>query len=248
MKIKSLILLLFVSIGYTASAQDATVTMSMGEYEMVKSRIDSLSSVLVSNHTTIDSLNNVLRGQDSVIGRLRGQLKSINNLHQGNDSVIVALKDSLSIQANEIMRLRKEVAALDMVRLRYANGRLQLPFNQEKVNEAIELFNGISDLNLRNECSEVLTWLRQYSFYLRDVQELIRSIQSDNRRENKFKFDEWRSSSLNEINQNRYVRDSQGHQFSIIYLDEIISIAKSRLTKATKPTVDFSDLVERLQL
>lgn len=90
MKIKSLILLLFVSIGYTASAQDATVTMSMGEYEMVKSRIDSLSSVLVSNHTTIDSLNNVLRGQDSVIGRLRGQLKSINNLHQGNDSVIVA--------------------------------------------------------------------------------------------------------------------------------------------------------------
>lgn len=146
------------------------------------------------------------------------------------------------------MRLRKEVAALDMVRLRYANGRLQLPFNQEKVNEAIELFNGISDLNLRNECSEVLTWLRQYSFYLRDVQELIRSIQSDNRRENKFKFDEWRSSSLNEINQNRYVRDSQGHQFSIIYLDEIISIAKSRLTKATKPTVDFSDLVERLQL
>ncbi|MBD5292858.1 MAG: hypothetical protein HDS23_06400 [Bacteroides sp.] len=248
MKITSLILLLFVSLGYAASAQDAIVTMTMGEYEMVKARIDSLSSVLVSNHTTIDSLNNVLRAQDSVIGRLRGQLKSINDIQQGSDSVIVALKDSLSIQANEIMGLRKEVAALDMVRLRYANGRLQLPFNQEKVNEAIELFNGISDSNLKNECNEVLTWLRQYSFYLRDVQELIWSIQSDNRRENKFKFDEWRTSSLNEINQNSYVRNSQGHQFSIIYLDEIITIAKSRLTKATKPTVDFSDLIERLQL
>ncbi len=248
MKIINLILLLFASLGYTASAQDATVSMSMAEYEMVKTRIDSLSSVLVSNHITIDSLNNILRGQDSVIDRLRGQLKSINDLLQGSDSVIVALKDSLSIQANEIMGLRKEVAALDMVRLRYANGRLQLPFNQDKVNEAIELFNGISDSNLKNECNEVLTWLRQYSFYLRVVQELIRSIQSDNRRENKFKFDEWKSSSLNEINQNKYVRDSQGHQFSIIYLDEIISIAKSRLTKATKPTVDFSDLIERLQL
>lgn len=247
MKIKSLILLLFVSLGYTASAQDAIVTMTMGEYEMVKARIDSLSSVLVSNHTTIDSLNNLLRVQDSVINRLRGQLNSVNDLHKGSDSLIAALKDSLSIQANEIIGLRKEVSALDMVRLRYANGRLQLPFNQEKVNEAIELFNGISDLNLKNECNEVLTWLRQYSFYLRDVQELIRSIQSDNRRENKFKFDEWRTSAINEINQNRYVRDSQGHQFSIIYLDEIISIAKSRLTKATKPTVDFSDLIERLQ-
>ena len=247
MKIKSLILLLFVSLGYTASAQDAIVTMTMGEYEMVKARIDSLSSVLVSNHTTIDSLNNLLRVQDSVINRLRGQLNSVNDLHKGSDSLIAALKDSLSIQANEIIGLRKEVSALDMVRLRYANGRLQLPFNQEKVNEAIELFNGISDLNLKNECNEVLTWLRQYSFYLRDVQELIRSIQSDNRRENKFKFDEWRTSAINEINQNRYIRDSQGHQFSIIYLDEIISIAKSRLTKATKPTVDFSDLIERLQ-
>lgn len=248
MKITSLILLLFVSLGYTAIAQDATVTMSMAEYEMVKARIDSLSSVLVRNHATIDSLNNILRGQDSVIGRLRGQLNSITDLHQGSDSVIVALKDSLSIQANEIIGLRKEVAALDMVRLRYANGRLQLPFNQEKVNEAIELFNGISDSNLKNECNEVLTWLRQYSFYIRNVQELIRSIQSDNRRENKFKFDEWKSSSLNEINQNKYVRDSQGHQFSIIYLDEIITIAKSRLSKATKPAVDFSDLIERLQL
>ena len=248
MKIVSLILLLLVSYGYGAKAQDTTVSMSMAEYQKVKARIDSLSSVLVSNHTTIDSLNNIISGQDSVIVQLRSQSQSINDLHQGSDSVIVALKDSLSIQANEILGLRKEVAALDMVRLRYANGRLQLPFNQEKVNEAIELFNGISDLNLKNECNEVLTWLRQYNFYLRDVQELICSIQSDNRRGNKFKFDEWRSSSLNEINQNRYVQDSQGHQFSIIYLDEIISIAKSRLTKATKPTVDFSDLIERLQL
>ncbi len=248
MKIVSFILVLLVFFGYTANAQEATVTMSMAEYEMAKAKTDSLSFVIVNAQATIDSLNNALRGQDSVILRLNGQLKNISNLHQSSDSVIVALKDSLTLQSTEITSLRKQVAALDMVRLRYANGRLQLPFNQEKVNEAIELFNGISDENLRNECSEVLSWLRQYSFYLRDVQELIQSLQSDNRRENKFEFDEWRSSALKSISQNRYIKDSQGHQFSIIYLDEIISIAKSRLTKATKPTVDFSDLVERLQL
>lgn len=248
MKIASFILVLLVFFGYTANAQEATVTMSMAEYEMAKARTDSLSFVIVNAQATIDSLNNALRGQDSVILRLKGQLRNISNLHQSSDSVIVALKDSLTLQSTEITSLRKQVAALDMVRLRYANGRLQLPFNQEKVNEAIELFNGISDENLRNECSEVLSLLRQYSFYLRDVQELIQSLQLDNRRENKFEFDEWRSSALKSIRQNRYIKDSQGHQFSIIYLDEIISIAKSRLTKATKPTVDFSDLVERLQL
>lgn len=248
MKIVSLVLLLIFTFGYSANAQDATVTMSMSEYEMVKARMDSLSSVIENNQVTIDSINNALRGQDSVIVQLRGQIRSISELHQGSDSIIVALKDSISFQANEIISLRKEVAALDMVRLRYANGRLQLPYNQEKVNEAIELFNGISDVNLKNECSDVLSWLRQYRFYLLDVQELMQSLQSDNRRENKFEFDEWRSSALQSINQNRYIKDSQGHQFSIIYLDEILSIAKGRLTKATKPTVDFSDLIERLQL
>lgn len=248
MRIVTLILLLIFAFGYSANAQDATVTMSISEYEMVKAKMDSLTSVIETNQVTIDSINKTLRERDSEIKRLEGQLRSISELHKSSDSLIVALNDSISFQVKEIRSLRKEVAALDMVRLRYANGRLQLPFNQEKVNEAIELFNGISDENLKKECCEVLSWLRQYSDYLRDVQMLMQSLQSDKGRENKFAFDEWRSSALNRINQNRYTKDSQGHQFSIIYLDEILSTAKGRLTKATKPTVDFSDLIERLQL
>ena len=222
--------------------------MSVLEYEMTKAKTDSLCNIILENQETIDSLNNVLRVQDSIIVGLKDQLRTVSDRHQGSDSVIVVLRDSLTIQTKEIKNLRNEVASLDMVRLRYANGRLQLPFNQEKVNDAIELFNGISDENLRNECAEILSWLRQYSFYLRDVQELMQSLQSDNRRENKFEFDEWRSSALKSIGQNRYLRDSQGHRFSILYLDEILSMAKSRLTKATKPTIDFSDLIERLNL
>lgn len=248
MKIKSLILLLFVSIGYAASAQDAIVTMSLGEYEKAKARIASLSSEIESFKAQVDTLNIKLNEKDCKIGQLEQELINKNNLFQSKNSEIAGLKDTLSLKENEITGLKKEVAALDTVRLRYANGRLQLPFNQEKVNQAIELFNGISDLNLRNECSEVLTWLSNYSSYLCDVHELIQSIQSDNHREDKVYFYKWKSSSLHKINRNRYVRDSRGHQFSILYLDEIISIAKKRLTKATKPTVDLSDLVERLEL
>ncbi|MBD5356066.1 MAG: hypothetical protein HDR88_03545 [Bacteroides sp.] len=247
MKIIIVMLFLLSSLS-VAYAQEATVTMSMTEYEMTKSKTDSLLLILSNNQVEIDSLNTSLREQNSVIKRLRGQLKDLSSLYQGNDSLILTLKDSLSIQANEIARLKVEVASLDMVRLRYANGRLQLPYNQEKINEAIELFNGISDENLKNECSEILSWLRQYNFYLREVKDLIQSLQSDTRRENKFDFDAWRSYALKSINQNGYVKDSHGHYFTIIFLDEIISIAKNRLTKATKPTVDFSDLIDRLQL
>jgi uncharacterized coiled-coil protein SlyX len=248
MKIVSLILLSFLFFGYSANAQDATITMSLAEYEIVKAQTDSLSTVIVNNKVTIDSLNNSLREQVSVIEQLKEQLQNATDRNQRADSVIVALNDTLSSKTNELVSLKKEIAALDMVRLRYANGRLQLPYNHEKVNEAIELFNGISDANLRNECSEIVLWLRKYSFYLHDVKELILSLQADNRRENKFAFDEWRSYALKSISQNMYVNDSHGHQFSIIYLDEILSMAKSRISKATKPTVDFSDLIDRLQL
>ncbi len=247
MKIASFLLVLLATIDITIKAQNATVTMSMIEYEMAKARTDSLSSVIVKDQLKIDSLNNVVRVQDSIIVELKEQLKSISDMKRSSESVITTLKDSLTIQANEILCLKKEVAALDMVRLRYANGRLQLPYNQEKVNEAIELFNGISDKNLKNQCDEVLSWLHQYNFYLHDVQELIQSIQSDNRRENKFEFDEWRSDALKNLNQNRYIKDSKGHQFSILYLDDILSTARNRLTKSTKPIIDFSDLLERLQ-
>ena len=117
------------------------------------------------------------------------------------------------------------------------------------MNEAIELFNGISDDTLKKDCQEILSWLRQYNSYLRDVQDLMQTLQSDKRRENKFEFEKWQSDALNSINRNRYLRDSQGHHFTIIYLDEILTLAKNRITKATnKSTVDLSDLIDRLSL
>lgn len=249
MKIASLIVILVATFMSTANAQDATVTMSMAEYKEAEAKTESLNKVIAKNQETIDSLNNILSARDSIIGQLNEQLKTVSDLHHGDESVIVALKDSLAARTNEIMVLKKEAASFDMVRLRYANGRLQLPFDQEKVNEAIELFNGISDETLKNDCQEILSWLRQYNSYLRDVQDLMQTLQSDKRRENKFEFEKWKSDALNSINRNRYLRDSQGHHFTIIYLDEILTLAKNRITKATnKSTVDLSDLIDRLQL
>lgn len=242
------ITVLLVFFGHITYAQEATVTMSISEYERAKGRTDSLNIVISNYIDTINSLKQILESEKSSIEQFRIQLGDVTNRLRGDESLIITLRDSLRTQTDDVNRLRNEVASLDMVRIRYANGRLQLPFNEEKIRNAIELFDGISDKNLKVEYNEVRKWLTQYSIYLQDIKELVIQLQSDKRRENPFTFDDWRKDALTKISQDRYVINSDGHDFSIYYLDDIISIARMRLKKAQKAPVDFSDLIERLQL
>lgn len=248
MKVIILTIIFLASFHKAVFSQEITVTMSVTEYENLKSTTDSLVSVISDSRIANDSLNIKLREQNKIIVNLNKRLTESDNLHNRNDSVIQALQDSISIQANEITRLTKNLASLDMVRLRYANGRLQLPYNKDKVNDAIELFNGITDTNLKTTYEEVLFWLSKYDIYINEVLSLLQSLQSDSNRENKFGFSDWRESALRSIRQNRYIKDRKGHYYTILYLDQIILLAENRLTRATKPSVDFSDLIDRLQL
>lgn len=228
-------------------AQEATtVTMSMSEYESMKARMDSLNSVIRQITLVNDSLSLSLEVRDSIISNLRGELVHVNTQMSSGNSQVIALKDSIQAQKAEISRLNEEVSSLDMVRLRYANGRLQLPYDDKKVREAIELFNAIQDESLKEQCQDVLAWLNQYGYYMREVKSLIQTLQDDSRRNNKFQFDAWKTEALRNISNNSYLRDSKGHQFTIIYLDNIILAAKGRIERAdSKSFVDFSDLLER---
>ena len=221
----------------------------MTEFDQIRARVDSLNNVLLELRSKQDSLKSVINLKDTVILNLNNQISSSRQATRDATQLITNLKDTISQQRLTINKLNREVASLDMVRLRYANGRLQLPYDKTKIKEAIELFNGIKDPNLKEECGEILTWLNKYDYYLGTVKSLMISLQNDPNRENKFQFEDWKTTALNEINSNIYNRESQGHQFSIIYLDEIISVAKDRIKKSgSKPSVDFSDLIERLQL
>lgn len=240
-------LLVFFCFSLGLRAQDAaTVTMSMAEYESMKAHVDSLNSIIGHMTTVTDSLSFSLETRDSIISNLRRELTNVNSQMSSGNSQLRVLKDSIRVQKDEISRLNEEVASLDMVRLRYANGRLQLPYDDKKVREAIELFNSIKDESLKEQCQDVLVWLNQYGYYVRDVKSLIQTLQDDPRRNNKFQFDAWKAEALRNISNNSYQRDSKGHQFTIIYLDNILFAAKGRIERAdSKSFVDFSDLLER---
>lgn len=240
-------LLMFVCLRFGLRAQDGpTITMSMAKYDRMEAQRDSLKFIIGQMQSFNDSLSVSLVAKDSIISNLRRQL-TIVSAQMSKDSIELAdLRDTILIQKVEIARLNEKVASLDMVRLRYANGRLQLPYDDKKVEEAIKLFNSITDEALKEECKDILFWLNHYSYYLRDVRRLMHTLQDDSRRTDKFMFEEWKSDALSTINENAYLRESDDHYFTIIYLDNIISAAKSRIERAgDKPSVDFSDLLER---
>jgi len=221
----------------------------MSEFNKLKEREDSLKSEVERLGFINDSICTQNKLKDNTIDSLKVELQEIKTTTLQENRILSNLRDSIVNQKRQINQFKKDAASLDMVRLRYANGRLQLPYDRKKIQEAIELFNGITNIDMKEQCQEVLTWLNQYDYYLKNVNSLMISLQENPDRTDKFKFDDWKNSALREINSNEYYMCSRGHQFSILYLDEILDTAKKRIMKSgIKPTVDFSDLLERLDL
>lgn len=228
-------------------AQDTTVNMPIAEYEHIMEQFDSLNNTVSGQKDLIKTLNNQISLKNDSIAQLSLLLSEKSDDSQNYESTLKNLRDSLEQKDRQVESLVKQLSSLDMVRLRYANGRLQMPYEQKKIKEAIELFDGIQDASLKDQYQEVREWLSQYEMYMRDVNTTLSSLQNDSRRTDKFKFEDWKRYAINEINDNFYVRNSTGHQFTILYLDGIISSAKKRIqTSGSKPSVDFSDLLEQM--
>lgn len=229
------------------NAQDTTVNMPITEYEHIMEQLDSLNNTVAGQNDLIKALNNQISLKNDSIAQLYLLLTEKSDDSQNYETTLKNLRDSLEQKNRQIESLMQQLSSLDMVRLRYANGRLQMPYDKQKVREAIDLFDGIKDVGMKEQYHEVREWLSQYDMYANDVLSLLTTLQQDSRRTDKFKFEEWKSYAVNEINQNFYVTSCHNHQFTILYLDGIISTAKKRIqTASSKPSVDFTDLLEQL--
>ncbi len=221
--------------------------MSIKEYEQQKATIDSLRTLVANQSTIINALNTQLKVRDDSIAFIYHCFADEVTKGQTNKKAIGLLQDSVAQQNKEIVMLTEQLASLDMVRLRYANGRLQMPYNRQKVQEAIELFDGIQDPELKKRYQVVKTLLNQYESSLNQVKNLISKFQASPERTNKFNLEEWQKMALTEIAQNSYVASRRPGQYSILYLDDIIERAKKRIEVANESFYpDFSDLLEML--
>lgn len=176
--------------------------------------------------------------------------REIDELKKGNLK-ITELSDTVAWLKKEINALKEEQSSFDMVRLRYANGRLSLPYDKEKVTEAIEMFNGITDSKLKETYNEVLISLNEYQTTLPEVKTLVESLSYPGPKPSKFdgdKIEAWKRESKRKITGSNFMQKHTKRDYKINYLYDIVTEAQSRIEKANYEDMpSFTDLIIRLE-
>ena len=224
------------------SAQD--MSQMMEAYGKLSVEKDSLEKVVKSQTILIDHLKETMANKDSVIASCTAQIKNLNNM----DSVAADSIKKLNLQ---IEAFNKEQPRFDQVRLRYANGRLQLPYNEASVKEALELYEEISDPELKEKYSDITLCLREYPIAKEQVKETIIELEKSKANFNRFQLEEWKKAANVILNNNTYLKGSSKYHngVSIYFLDNILKEAQEKIKRADKlEEVSFKDLNIRIKL
>ena len=226
------------------------------------------------NEQKIKELENLLKEKDDSIQKLNSELlgkyREIENYKKSMESSvekpsldlsekvaydleIQQLKDSIFHLNFIIDNQKKEIASLDNVKLRYANGRLDFPYNAEKINDAKTMFNSVNEAD-KKKYHGLLDALNYYNeAVVEEVRQLIESLPYTGPKLTKFdgdKYAVWKNQTLNKIRSNNFYRKSKNDDFPISYLFNIVVEAEQRINKSKGPEdiPTFEDLIIRVNM
>lgn len=229
----------------------------------------SLTTVIFAQEDILDKYANLRNERDSIQKLLNEKVEQIEQLQTKNNE-----------QAEEITVLKTQVAELettnktlvdstnnlntkiesyanmnknfDDLRLRYANGRLQLPYDKESADNAIKLFNEVSDPGKKEKYIDIKTCLNDYPTAKGLVVQTLTTLQGSMEGQSKFTVDKWKAEANSIIEGDSYTnvyKKNYKNNVSIYYLDNILKEAKARVATTKDPKqVSFEDLIIRLQM
>lgn len=200
-----------------------------------------------------------LRQINDLNSRLDSKVNSAPTVNQFNDSII-QLKENIAglcLKVDSlngiIQNLNKDLAALDLIKVKFANSRLLIPYDSKRWKEAIDVFNSIVSPEEKEKYSAILTQLKLYPGSIDIVKDLISSIQYQGEPLTKFddeQFLNWKNKAIKNIQSNAFYQNQKKSDIKILYLYNIIQEAEQRVNKAQGPLdiPDFSDMIIRLNL
>lgn len=228
-----------------------TVSLPLAEYNEQVALTKNLAASLEKSRATADSLSNALDSEKEA-HRITMQREvdfklKVADLATRNNT----LRHSCDSLEKVIGSYKAEAAKFDIVRLRYANGRLMLPYDEKKVAEALEMFEEISDPNTKTTYAEIAMCLKDYKASREEVRVLVETLQANLPKSFKIIDPSFKSDRLRQINNTDYARrtqrSKQNNGYTIIWLDSILEALRTRINIADeKHPADFSDLLYEL--
>lgn len=225
-----------------SKAQGNSVSAELYNKEVLKA--DSLSKVAKAWETRATELKDTVSMQKAEIASLKADMAAA----QGSANT---LTDSIASLNQQIQDFSKEKNKFDNIRFRYANGRLQLPYDKESVDQALIFFNEIQDPELRETYKSIPTCLRDYSISVEDVRKTLNKLQNSPKDYTRYERDVWKEKALDILNDDAYTRRASSYvnNVSIYYLDNILKEAKTRINHCEDPQkISFTDLINHLYL
>ena len=217
-RLRILLALIVVCVSFNAMAQKNKHKVPV---DSVKSSavVESKVEVLPSNKSEVDSLKNVI-----------AQLKK-ENLEQ--DSVNRKLKERLMFA--------------DSCFLRVSNDCFRIKYDKEKVDEAIANFGRMYSPQLQKSFAPLKSLLENYGNYYKEICDLFSLIENDKKLGNPFAGNQEKLVNVNKIKATIYYKKVYSANWTIMYLNDVIDKAISRLkTYAVSPqkTIKLTDLLK----
>lgn len=194
-----------------------------------------ISEEMDSTKFIIDSLSQKLLMLDSINNSIKFQYDSLTNLIDNKDQ--------------EIENLKERIYFADTCIVKLSNLRLYLPFNKEKVNEAIKSFDKIYSSKLKEDMSIILTLLKNYEHYYKEFLSIIEEAQKDDKnRNNIFNIDDYKNKYKYKIENMSYYINYYNGDWKIIYLNKQIDKALKILEEhSDSKKANFNSLIKELK-
>lgn len=187
------------------------------------------------------TVNNII----AVVDSLKHLIKEYDVLLASKNSITDSLGRLLSAKDVEIKQLREDRAFVDTCMARLANRWLFEKYNEQDVNDAIGYFDRILSTQLRRDRSVILQLLKNYKSSYMDFQEILKTAQRDQDRENPFMVEEYKTRYKTKVESMSYYVQYFKGSWNIRYLNERIEDALARIeAHSTDKPADFSDLID----
>jgi len=210
--------------------------------ENVKAQTETITKEEASK--VMDTVNVVRQTppQDSIIVLTPEQQEiiSLKDSISVINALLVVKTDSLSLLKNE-MEKRMVIADDAIVRLSYQ--RLAVPYNKEKVDQAVSEMDNLYSREMREKHKKVTNLLRTYGMHYDEIHSIIMEAQNDMDRTNPFSIPSvYIAKYQKRIEYSYYYREYYNEKvFTIKYLNGLIDdVLKALQTHSDSHPVDLS--------
>ena len=233
---------------FSASAQDVTISAEdfvnlNNTNKRLNDSVSALKCLIIEKDSLLNLKTTTYNDLSSQFNGLQLTLDSLRVENQNKDKQIADFNA-------DIPKLQE---AADLNAAKLANGRLYFKYSDDLVQPSIISLENLKSEQIKNKFIQALDLLKKYKGYSEDVKDTLNKLQTIDRKEwqSKHQADVYKNKCLSILKQSLYFKDvytKKNASWSIPYLDNIIDVTKSIISKHNPIDYQFANFMPLIEM